>query len=69
MKNPFYRLAGWVNLRIVIMYLVILGMFAVLVVHLYDLQITNGSYYNNEVKGTVIRDIVLTAPRGNIYDR
>ena len=69
MKNPFYRLAGWVNLRIVIMYLVILGMFSVLVVHLYDLQITNGSYYNNEVKGTVIRDIVLTAPRGNIYDR
>ena len=47
MKNPFYRLAGWVNLRIVIMYLVILGMFSVLVVHLYDLQITNGSYYNN----------------------
>ncbi|MBQ9518454.1 MAG: hypothetical protein IJR59_00980 [Firmicutes bacterium] len=69
MKNPFYRLAGWVNLRILIMYLVIAGMFSVLVVHLYDLQITNGSYYNNEVKGTIIRDIVLTAPRGNIYDR
>ncbi len=69
MKNPFYRLAGWINLRILIMYLVIAGMFCVLIVHLYDLQITNGSYYNNEVKGTVIRDIVLTAPRGNIYDR
>lgn len=69
MKNAFFRLAGWVNLRILIMYLVIIGMFSVLIVHLYDLQITNGSYYNNEVKGTVIRDIVLTAPRGNIYDR
>ena len=69
MKDLFYRLAGWVNLRIIIMMIVIFGMFSVLVTHLYDLQIRNGSYYNSEVKGTIIRDIVLTAPRGHIYDR
>lgn len=69
MKDLLYRLAGWVNLRIIIMMVVIFAMFSVLVTHLYDLQITNGSYYNSEVKGTIIRDIVLTAPRGNIYDR
>lgn len=69
MKNLIEKIANWAYTRIIIMYVTIFAMFSVLVVQLYDLQITNGSYYNNEVRGTIIRDIVLTAPRGNIYDR
>ncbi len=69
MKDLMKKIAAWSYLRLVIMLVTIFGMFSLLVVQLYDLQIINGSYYNNEVKGTIVRDIVLTAPRGNIYDR
>jgi cell division protein FtsI/penicillin-binding protein 2 len=51
------------------MYLVICGLFFILAVKLYNLQIINGNYYNNEVKGTTLRSIEVVAPRGSIYDR
>ena len=51
------------------MFFVICCLFSILAVKLYTLQIINGSYYSSEVKGTTIRDIDVTAPRGSIYDR
>ncbi|MCD8089223.1 MAG: hypothetical protein LUD81_01110 [Clostridiales bacterium] len=43
-------------------------LFAVLICRLYVLQILNGDYYNTQIQGTTIKEISVTAPRGNIYD-
>lgn len=69
MRDFFAKIFNYANTRLIIMLVVICGLFFTLVVKLYDLQIINGNYYNNEVKGTTIRDIEVTAPRGSIYDR
>ena len=69
MRDFFANILNYANTRLIIMFVVICGLFFTLVVKLYDLQIINGDYYSNEVKGTTIRDIEVTAPRGSIYDR
>lgn len=69
MRDFFERIFDNANSRLIIMYIAICGLFFVLVVKLYTLQIINGSYYSSEVKGTTIRDVEVTAPRGSIYDR
>lgn len=42
---------------------------AALIWKLYDLTITNGSYYRDISDTKRVKEIELTAPRGNIYDR
>lgn len=69
MRNFFNNTFNFSNVRLIFMYVVICCLFFVLVVKLYTLQIINGSYYTNEVKGTTLRSIEVTAPRGSIYDR
>ncbi len=44
------------------------ALFSVLACRLYILQILNGDYYNTQIQGTTIKEISVTAPRGNIYD-
>lgn len=55
--------------RAYIMLGVIFIMFFVLVCRLYTLQILNGDYYNTQIQGTTMKEISVTAPRGNIYDK
>ncbi|MCD8214963.1 MAG: hypothetical protein LUC97_04885 [Clostridiales bacterium] len=43
-------------------------LFVILACRLYSLQILNGDYYNTQIQGTTIKEISVTAPRGNIYD-
>jgi cell division protein FtsI/penicillin-binding protein 2 len=69
MRDFFDRQFNFSNSRLIVMYLVICGLFFILAVKLYNLQIINGNYYNNEVKGTTLRSIEVVAPRGSIYDR
>ncbi len=69
MRDFFDRIFNYTNSRLILMYIVICGLFFILIVKLYNLQIINGSYYSNEVKGTTLRGIEVTAPRGSIYDR
>lgn len=44
-------------------------LFFILVCRLYVLQILRGDYYNTQIQGTTLKEIAVTAPRGNIYDR
>lgn len=69
MRDFFNKNFNYTNSRLIVMYMVICALFAVLVVKLYNLQIINGSYYSSEVKGTTLREIEVSAPRGSIYDR
>lgn len=69
MKNIFSSLSESYGFRIAIMFIGILFMFGILVVKLYDLQVINGDYYNSAVVGTTLRDVVVEAPRGSVYDR
>ncbi|MCD7778979.1 MAG: hypothetical protein LUH47_10895 [Clostridiales bacterium] len=43
-------------------------LFFILVCRLYSLQIISGDYYNSQIQGTTVKEISVTAPRGNIYD-
>lgn len=69
MRDFFGKNFNYTNSRLIVMYIVICVLFFILVVKLYNLQIIDGSYYSSEVKGTTLRDIEVTAPRGSIYDR
>ena len=69
MRNLIYKITEYAHIRLIIMLIVVFSMFFTLVVKLFDLQIKQGDYYNKEVKGTTLRDIVVEAPRGTIYDR
>lgn len=69
MRDFFNKNFNYTNSRLIVMYVVICVLFATLVVKLYNLQIINGSYYSSEVKGTTLREIEVSAPRGSIYDR
>jgi len=69
MKDFFDKLSRYSNIRLVIMFIVIVLLFCTLVVKLFVLQILNGEYYNSKVKGTTLKEITIPAPRGTIYDR
>lgn len=51
------------------MYMVVIVMFSVLTVKLFSLQILNGDFYSGQVKATTLQEVVVSAPRGTIYDR
>ncbi len=44
-------------------------LFFLLLCRLYNLQIINGDYFNTQISGTTTKEISVSAPRGNIYDR
>lgn len=41
----------------------------VFILQLYNLQIVNGASYREQSENRLIREIVVTAPRGDVYDR
>ncbi len=57
------------HIRLVIMGCVVALLFCVLVVKLFSMQIMSGDYYNREVKDTTVKEVQVTAARGNIYDK
>jgi len=69
MKTFFHNLAKFFENRLVIICLVTIILFIILVVKLFNLQIIKEDYYNNQVKMTTVREVVVSAPRGAVYDR
>ncbi len=69
MKNLFRRLLRIYNFRLSIVFFTVVILFSLLVIKLYSLQIIDGDYYSQEVTGTTLRNVEVTAARGNIYDR
>ncbi len=69
MKEFTKIIVGFFTNRLVWLFVVILALFYLLVVRLFDLQIIKGEQYKNDVKATTLKDITVLAPRGTIYDR
>lgn len=57
------------QLRYSIVYYVLFILMALLVFKLFNLTIINGDNYRNKSDNNRLKDIKVTAPRGNIYDR
>ncbi len=66
-KNKDKKESG--KFRLFTMFVVICGLFGVLLSKLYTLQIIQGEYLTNQVLGTISKPINLDAPRGSIYDK
>ena len=64
-KNWFQRPR---MIRILILCGLFLGLFAVLIFHLYDLQIVNGESYSSSYLEKIERTVKTPGARGNIYD-
>ena len=69
MKDFFQNLIKFFENRLIIICLITTILFIILVVKLFNLQIVKEDYYNNQVKMTTVQEVVVSAPRGAIYDR
>ncbi len=57
------------NLRLTLVGLIVLGLFALLGLRLWSLQVVNYKAYAAAVNGNTLRIASVTAPRGDIVDR
>ena len=64
-----YRLTPQMALRIAILGVVVLAVFAVLFLRLWALQVLSGSEYLNAAQNNQLRTVRVPAPRGAIIDR
>jgi len=55
--------------RIFVMLCGIIVLFAIIVVRLFSLQVIHGAEYEESITASVSKELPVTAPRGNIYDR
>lgn len=69
MKSFFQSMCKIFQNRLVILYVIIVVMFSVITVKLFNLQIVKGDFYNKQVATTTLQKVVVSAPRGAIYDR
>ncbi len=69
MKSFFQNILKVFQNRLVVLYVIICTLFIVLVIKLFFLQIINGDFYKSQVKTTTLHEVVVSAPRGSIYDR
>jgi penicillin-binding protein 2 len=64
-----YLLTPQIALRIGILGVIVLGLFAILFLRLWALQVLSGSQYLNEAQNNQLRHVRIPAPRGPILDR
>lgn len=69
MKDFFRKIFKQENFRLSTVNVFVILAFAILVIKLYSLQVVNGDYYSQEVTGTTLRNVEVSAARGSIYDR
>ncbi len=55
--------------RLLLLFIVFVGMAAILIYRLFDLQIVNGESYLNNFRLMIQKEKVIEGTRGNIYDR
>ena len=63
------KVKDFFNNRILVIKLVVILVGALLLVRLIDLQLVNGSEYRKQSEKKMLRETVIEAPRGEIYDR
>lgn len=68
MWNIFKKFLIKQNLRLSIVYIIVIVLFSLLIIKLYKLQVVDGEYYSREVTGSTLRNVEVTASRGSIYD-
>ena len=56
-----------VRFNILMVFIVMVG--SLFTFQLYDLQIVNGASYREQSENRLVREIKVSAPRGEIYDR
>ena len=64
-----YRLTPQLALRIGILGMIVLAVFALLFLRLWALQVLSGNQYLNAAQNNQLRTLRLQAPRGPILDR
>lgn len=69
MGDFFKKLSKHTNFRLIVMFFGVAMLFSALVIKLFNLQIILGEFLQNQVTGTTLKEIVVPAPRGSIYDR
>lgn len=69
MDSFFNKIFKLLNNRLAIIFIAIVILFSILIVKLYNLQIINGEFYKSQIKGTILKELTVPAPRGTIYDR
>ena len=63
------RIKEFFNNRILVIKFVLVLVGALILVRLIDLQIVNGEEYREQSEQKMLRETVIEAPRGEIYDR
>ena len=56
-----------IRFNILIVFILMIGI--IFIFQLYNLQIVNGESYREQSENRLVREIKVTAPRGEIYDR
>ena len=69
MIDNFDKALKHTNARIAIFFVMLILLFSILIVKLFKLQIVMGEFLQNQVTGTTLKEITVSAPRGNILDR
>lgn len=62
-------LLSLIKTRVIYLMLVFIGLFSILLIRIFNLQIINGEDYLNNFQMQIKKQRTLDAPRGNIYDR
>ena len=69
MKKFINSLKSFFNNRIAVLIAVLIVLFSILVVHLFNLQIIKGNEYKKSLNSSIEKVISTQAPRGRIFDR
>ena len=69
MRQHLDHFLGLCKNRIFVMLCGIIVLFAIIVLRLFSLQVIHGAEYEESITASVSKELPVTAPRGNIYDR
>ena len=69
MKKFINSLKSFFNNRIAVLIAVLIVLFSILVVHLFNLQIIKGNEYKKSLNSSIEKVISTQASRGRIFDR
>lgn len=69
MKEYTKKLLALITHRMVVLLLLVIFVFSVLAMRLFQMQIINGKKFEEEFELSLLREVAIDGQRGNIYDR
>lgn len=69
LSSNLHKFIKFITSRLFILAMGFLGIFIILGMHLFKLQIIEGEYHQSKVNTNILRELPISAPRGTIYDR